>query len=149
MKKANVTRTITTEEINLIINDTAANTSQKIRMMFDEGLEYQEIADGLGIRYNQVYNVLQNYILRNDFVVEKQERSGSVANDQVLSLLREGKPLAEVSRITKMNYNQVWKLAKENGLTKKQNAPVATPVAVVPVIPAAPEVVGVKKAAKK
>ena len=109
--------TIDATTLTSIVSSTASK-SDKIRMLFEEGLEKKSIADALGISYNFVYNVLQNHCIKNGIEMVRKVRSSN--KDAVLELLREGKSLAEVSRLTKMNYNQVWKMAHDNGLTKKQ-----------------------------
>jgi hypothetical protein len=90
----------------------------KIKILFEGGLEVSDIAKLLNIRYNFAYNVLQNHVIRNDIPVEKSARNTYRA--PVLELLKQGTKLVDIARQTKLNYNYIWKIAKEEGFTGKQ-----------------------------
>jgi len=60
-----------------------------------------------------------NYINTNGIEVVKTERQ--TKKDAILKELKEGKSLIEVSRSLRVNYNQVWKIAHDAGLTNKKN----------------------------
>ena len=118
MKATTITNQLTAENIKMIIADEKASKSAKVRMLFDGGLTIKEICTLVGIRYNFAYNVIQNYCIQNGIALEKVARESK--RSEVIELLKSGKTLAEVSREMKMNYNQVWKIAKEEGLGKKK-----------------------------
>jgi len=97
--------------MEVIIKDEKMSKSEKVRQLFNGGLEVKEIATLLNIRYNFAYNVLQNYVIVNDIQVTKVERE--TKRDDIVKLLQEGKSLVEVCKATKSNYNYVWKINKE------------------------------------
>lgn len=96
-----------------------------IREMFAGGMAVKEIATATGIRYNHVYNVVNNEVLVKGLSeeIEKSGRaSGNTRKAQILELLEQGKTITEVSRELRCLYNQVWQVAKLAGYTKKQQA---------------------------
>jgi hypothetical protein len=111
MKVSNVEKRIETAEVDTIVKAQDMSKSAKVRALFDGGLDVGEIAELLQIRYNFAYNVLQNHVIMNDIQVEKVERNSK--RDEIVKLLLEKKTLAEVSRLTKTNYNYIWKISKE------------------------------------
>lgn len=102
---------ITKEDLQAIIADPQMSKSQKVRILFEGGYDVKEIAGFLGIRYNFAYNVLQNYIIMNDVAVNQEERS--TKREEITGLLSQGLTLAEVSKLTKTNYNYIWKINQE------------------------------------
>lgn len=111
MKATNVTKKYTKEQIVAILKNQDLSKSAKIRALFDGGLELKEIATLIDVRYNFVYNVLQNHIIQNDIPVERVERDHK--RDEIIALLQSGKTLVEVCKATKSVYNYVWKISKE------------------------------------
>lgn len=121
MKAQNVKNQMTVEEAQILASLENVSKSEKIRNMFLGGLDVKTISKVLDIRYNFAYNVLSNFININGIAVDKTERDGS-GRAAVVAALATGASLADVSKQTKVNYNQVWKIAKETGMTKKQLA---------------------------
>lgn len=111
MKKLTVEKKLDKKAAEAIVKDDKLSKSAKIRQLFEGGLETKEIADMIGVRYNFVYNVLQNYTIMNDIEVTTTQRDSK--RDDIVKLLNEGKSLADVSRATKTNYNYIWKISKE------------------------------------
>ena len=111
MKATNISTKLTKANLEAIVKNEKMSKSEKIRKLFDGGLEVKEIATLLNIRYNFAYNVLQNYVIVNDIQVTKTERE--TKRDDIVKLLQEGKSLVEVCKATKSNYNYVWKISKE------------------------------------
>jgi hypothetical protein len=111
MKATNISTKLTKANMEAIVKDEKMSKSEKVRRLFDGGLEVKEIATLLNIRYNFAYNVLQNYVIVNDIQVTKVERE--TKRDDIVKLLQEGKSLVEVCKATKSNYNYVWKINKE------------------------------------
>jgi len=111
MKATNISTRLTKKDMEVIIKDEKMSKSEKVRQLFNGGLEVKEIATLLNIRYNFAYNVLQNYVIVNDIQVTKVERE--TKRDDIVKLLQEGKSLVEVCKATKSNYNYVWKINKE------------------------------------
>jgi DNA invertase Pin-like site-specific DNA recombinase len=111
MKATNISTKLTKANLEAIVKDEKMSKSEKVRKLFDGGLEVKEIATLLNIRYNFAYNVLQNYVIVNDIQVTKAERE--TKRDDIVKLLQAGKSLVEVCKATKSNYNYVWKISKE------------------------------------
>lgn len=124
MKIQTVKTQMSMEEVHMLAALENVSKSEKVRQMFIGGIDVKTIAKELNIRYNFAYNVLSNYININGVEVEKSERDGS-GRAAVIEALKTHDSLAEVSKVTKVNYNQVWKIAKEIGMTKKQLAETA------------------------
>lgn len=124
MRKTNVETKMGKKALETLVGDDKVSKSEKIRKLFDGGLEIKEIAAVLDVRYNFVYNVLQNYCVMNDIEVVKVKKDSK--RDEIVQLLGQGLSLADVSRATKTNYNYIWKISKE---LKVEAAKVATPVA--------------------
>lgn len=118
MKATNVGKKITEAEVKALLKDEKVSKSEKVRKLFDGGLEVKDIATILNIRYNFAYNVLQNHVIMHEIAVTKVERE--TKRDDIVKLLKEGKSLVEVCKATKSNYNYVWKISKE---LKTEKAP--------------------------
>jgi DNA invertase Pin-like site-specific DNA recombinase len=111
MKALTVEKKMTKEQVTKLVANAEVSKSQKIRDLFTGGFETKEIAEMVGVRYNFVYNVLQNHVIMNDIQVETVKRDSK--RDDIVKLINEGKSLADVSRATKTNYNYIWKISKE------------------------------------
>lgn len=126
MKAKEIRKMLTEQEIKDLVADTKVSKSEKIRQVFDSGFTINQIKDIVGVRYNFVYNVVQNHVIMNDIEMEKTARHSK--RDDIVELLEQGKTLVEVAREIKANYNYVWKIAKENGFTGKAEEVVVTSV---------------------
>lgn len=104
--------------VETLVGSDKVSKSEKIRQLFASGYTINEIKDLVGVRYNFVYNVVQNYVITQGIEVEKTAKASK--KDDVVKLLQEGKTLIEVATETKSNYNYVWKIAKEEGFTGKK-----------------------------
>lgn len=90
--------------------------SQKMIVLYNEGLEIKEIAAIMGTRYNFVYNVVSNKCRIDGVELRTQKRGdGSSKKDQVIAMLKEGKTCTEISAELKTNVNYVYKVRKEIG----------------------------------
>lgn len=98
------------KQINTILSQEASK-SNKIKQLFDLGLEVKEIANLLEIRYNFAYNVLSNYINLNDIEVTNSKKSNK--KDEIIELFLQQKTNKEIAKITQTNYNYVLKVIKE------------------------------------
>lgn len=97
-----------------------------IRELFAGGLSVKEISEATEIRYNHVYNVCKNEVLKNNLETEvTTAREGGTRRAQIMELLETGKTVTEVSKELGCLYNQVWQVAKAAGFTNKQKAAVA------------------------
>lgn len=125
----NAKEIITQKEIKEILTKLAHEELSKgaaIRALFAGGLSVKEISAITAIRYNHVYNVVNQEVLKNGLESEVvREREGGTKKVQILNLLGEGKSIREVSAELNVLYNQVWQVAKAAGMTPKQRAAMA------------------------
>lgn len=115
--KLTTSKKITKKEVETIVNSESSK-SQKMRDLFELGLDVKEIANHLEVRYNFVYNIISRYILEqriDDSKIEKNSNKGSEFKESVRKLLEENKDIkvSEVSKILSKNYNYCWKIMKE------------------------------------
>jgi len=119
MRIAEIRNKLNKEDVTKIIEDDKLSKSEKIRQLFNAGWDTSQIAKALNISYNFTYNVLMNYIVTNGIEAVKTKRQ--TKKDAILEELKKGKSLIEVSKSLRVNYNQVWKIAHDAGLTNKKN----------------------------
>lgn len=121
---------ITKKDIKAITTQLSKGEISKgaaIRALFAGGLSVKEIAAITTIRYNHVYNVVNQEVMKNGMENDViRAREGGTKKSQILALLGEGKSIKEVSAELGCLYNQVWQVAKAAGLTPKQQAALAT-----------------------
>ena len=111
MKKANVEVKVSESKISKIVGDESKSKSQKMKDLFELGLEIREIATMLNVRYNFVYNVVSNYARINNIKITSVERSSR--KNEILDMFKQGKTNIEISKELKVNYNYVFKVIKE------------------------------------
>ena len=99
------------KKVDAIVSNKALSKSQKMKDLFQLGLEIKDIAEALGVRYNFVYNVISNYIIIESLEVETTKQTSK--KDLVRDLYNQGKTNKEISIELKTNYNYVYKLVKE------------------------------------
>lgn len=96
--------------------------SQKMKALFDMGLDVKEIQQLMGVRYNFVYNVVSNYCNMNGIAVESAEKASK--KDAILDLHKAGKSNKEIAITLKTNYNYVFNTVKQY---KKDHPEISTP----------------------
>lgn len=97
-----------------------------IRELFAGGLSVKEISAITTIRYNHVYNVVNQEVMKNGLEGDViRAREGGTKKSQILALLESGKSIKEASAELGCLYNQVWQVAKAAGFTPKQKAALA------------------------
>lgn len=111
MKKANVEVKVSETKVTKIVNDESKSKSQKMKDLFELGLEIREIATLMNVRYNFVYNVVSNHARINDIETTSVERSSR--KNEILDMFKQGKTNVEISKELKVNYNYVFKVIKE------------------------------------
>lgn len=84
--------------------------SQKMKDLFNMGLEIKEIASELDVRYNFVYNVISNYVNMNGIEVVSTKKAGK--KEAILEMWAAGKSNKEISIELKTNYNYVFNTIK-------------------------------------
>ena len=112
MRIANIVAELNEEQVKGLVASEVSK-SQKIKAMFESGMDVKEISGILGIRYNHAYNVIQNHIIVNEIEVVKQARAAGAKRVEIESLLLEGKSNIEVAKALKTTYNSVWKIKNE------------------------------------
>lgn len=117
---------ITDKDVKATLKQLQAEEISKgacIRALFAGGLSVKEISDVTTIRYNHVYNVCKNEVIKNGLEGDiSTERESGTKKSQILALLEAGKTVTEVSKELGCLYNQVWQVAKAGGFTQKQLA---------------------------
>lgn len=111
MKKLNVIEKSTTTKIEKITKNENISKSQKMKDLFELGLEIKEIATIMNVRYNFVYNVVSNHVRINDIETTSVERNSR--KNEIIELFLSGKTNVEISKELKVNYNYVFKVIKE------------------------------------
>lgn len=121
---------ITKKDIKAITTQLSKGEISKgaaIRALFAGGLSVKEISAITTIRYNHVYNVVNQEVMKNGMENDViRTREGGTKKSQILALLEEGKSIKDISAELGCLYNQVWQVAKAAGMTPKQKAAVAT-----------------------
>lgn len=106
------------KKVEEILSNTNSSKSQKMKDMFDLGLEVKEICKLMNVRYNFVYNVISNYVIINDLKVVTTKVNSK--KDKVVELFNQGKSNKEIAIDLKTNYNYVYKITKELKNSKKE-----------------------------
>jgi hypothetical protein len=104
MKLENVKR-IENEEVEKILKENVSK-SEKMIELFKGGLDSLEISKLMGVRSNFSYNVISNYVRKNDIKVEKKNRG--VIKDEVLKCKKEGLSIVDCCSKLKLDYSRVW-----------------------------------------
>ncbi|MCK9328054.1 MAG: helix-turn-helix domain-containing protein [Bacteroidales bacterium] len=101
------------EERVKVIMETSVSKSQKMKEMFDLGLELKAIASIMGVRYNFVYNVISNYVNINDIPISRSV--GESKKDAIIQLFLQGQSNKEIAKALKLNYNYIYKVIRDFG----------------------------------
>lgn len=99
------------KEVKRILGDEKASKSGKMKELFGLGLDIKEIAVLMNVRYNFVYNVIQNLVIVEGVQIESNKQSSK--KDAVWKMLDEGKTTKEIAVDLRTNYNYIYKLKKE------------------------------------
>lgn len=99
-------------QIEVILNDESLNKSEKMRRLYELGLDLTTIANYMHVRYNFVYNVVTDYlrvrsaqVMTGDYVTKKQ---------QIIGLFEEGESMPHISQKLHTDYNYVRRVVKEH-----------------------------------
>ena len=98
------------KEINKI-KELEVSKSQKMKELFELGLEIKEVASLMGTRYQFAYNVISNWVNMNGIEVMEEERVSK--KGEIIKQYLDGKSNKEISIDQKVNYNYVFKVLKE------------------------------------
>lgn len=100
---------VSQKKLDNVLNSESSK-SQKMKDLFEFGLEIKEISELLSVRYNFVYNVISNYVNMNGIVVESNKKENK--KDKIIELYLAGKSNKEISIDLKTNYNYVFNTIK-------------------------------------
>jgi len=87
--------------------------SQKMKQLFDLGLDIKVIAEVMDVRYNFVYNVISNYVNIHDIPTSKT--TGESKKSAIIEAFLGGKTNKEIAKELKLNYNYIYKVIREFG----------------------------------
>lgn len=120
MKKLNPTKKMNKKQIEELLKDEGVSKSEKMRELFETGLDSVEIAKLLKVRTNFTYNILNQYILQLEVKGEQvdieRKRKDNTVKDRVLELLKENPELTnkELQIKLKILYpNQIYQSRKK------------------------------------
>ncbi len=100
--------------IDEILKDEALNKSEKMRRLFDMGLDITSIANHLCVRYNFVYNVVMDYLRVNSAkAAQDNNESHETKKQSIINLFKQGHSLTQISNILKTDYNYVSRVVKD------------------------------------
>lgn len=102
---------VTTEMKGKIVDNNELSKSQKMKNLFDLGLDIKEISQLMNVRYNFVYNVISNYVNMNGITVIQETKENK--KELILKMFQEGKSNKEISIELKTNYNYVFNTIKQ------------------------------------
>ncbi|MCU7522784.1 MAG: hypothetical protein HF308_19300 [Ignavibacteria bacterium] len=94
-----------------IINNPETSKSNKMKELFQAGMEVKDIAELLNVRYNFVYNVTKNLVITQGLEVEKVQKESK--KDDIIKLHQAGKTNIQIATELKTNYNYIFKVVKE------------------------------------
>lgn len=97
-----------------ILKDEALNKSEKMRRLFDMGLDITSIANYLCVRYNFVYNVVMDYLRVNSAkAAQDNNESHETKKQSIINLFQQGHSLTQISNLLKTDYNYVSRVVKD------------------------------------
>lgn len=108
--KIQVTKPATEAQIKAVVDNEAFSKSQKMKDLFQLGLDVKDIAALMQVRYNFVYNVVSNFCTMNGIQVDKEAKEGK--KDQIIELFLAGKSNKDIAITLKTNYNYVFNVIK-------------------------------------
>jgi len=100
------------KQIETIVNNTTTSKSQKMIDLYNLELQIKDIATMLNVRYNFVYNVIQNYTIKNDLTI-RTKQNGDSKKSKIIELYNTGLSNIEIAKELKCYYNYVYKITKE------------------------------------
>ena len=100
--------------IDEILMDESLNKSEKMRKLFDMGLDITSIANYLCVRYNFVYNVVMDYLRVNSAkAAQNDTESHETKKQSIINLFQQGHSLTQISNLLKTDYNYVSRVVKD------------------------------------
>ena len=105
------------EEIKKIIRSEGTKTSKMLKL-YELGLDIKVISEIMNVRYNFVYNVVSNEMLKNGKRLSVGGGERDNKKKKIIELVNEGKSNVEIACELKCSYNYVFNIVK-NELSKK------------------------------
>lgn len=113
MIRLEVKERITKEGIKRVLQNEDLSKSKKMIELFKGGLDVKEISKLLEVRYNFVYNVVKNFLIKegllDDIVKEKKHSKRS----DIIKYWLDGYSVIDIAKELRTNYNYVWKVCRE------------------------------------
>lgn len=113
MIRMDVEKRIDMKEVERILKNEELSKSKKMIMLFCGGLDVKTISKLMNVRYNFVYNVTSNYLIKEGLLNEVVKEKKKSKKDDVIRLWLEGKSNIEIAKELRVNYNYVWKIVNE------------------------------------
>lgn len=110
---------VTTKMTDTILLNETISKSEKMKNLFDIGLNVKDIAVLMNVRYNFVYNVVSNYVNMNKITLVAEEKN--VKKDLIIAMYLNGKTNKEISIELSTNYNYVHNVLKTYKLKNNSN----------------------------
>lgn len=117
--KLNQTNSYSKEDIEMIVNNESLSKSNRIKELFQFGIDIKQISILMNVRYQFVYNVCSNFVNINDLEVVQDKKESK--KEKVIELFLNNHSNIEISKILKTNYNYVYKIIKEYKLLNENN----------------------------
>ena len=109
MKTKNTSKPTKTA-INKVASNQDLTKSDKMRQLYDLGLDLAEIAEIVQVRYQFVWNVIDDHTDGNI----RESKPKKTKSDEFRKLFDEGKTCAEIAKITNSNNNFVNSVIKKH-----------------------------------
>ena len=108
-----VEKIIEVEEIEKIVNS-GESKSKRMYKLFIGGIDIKSISELMGVRYNFVYNVCSNELLKGNLDKELWLSDKKIScKSEIIRLNEEGKNKKEICEILKLSYNNVWRILSD------------------------------------
>lgn len=114
MIRLNVEKRIDAKEVERILRDENLSKSRRMIELFKGGLEVKEISKMLEVRYNFVYNVINNYLIKEGLIDSVIKEKKSSKKDEIIKYWLEGYSVISIAKELRLNYNYVWKICRES-----------------------------------
>lgn len=109
-----VENVISKEEVMVIIGN-GESKSKRMYKLFVGGIDIKSISELMGVRYNFVYNVCSNELLKGNLDKELWCSDKKVSNkSEIIRLNKEGKNKKEICEELKIGYNNVWRILSDD-----------------------------------
>lgn len=96
------------------------NKSQKMREMYDSGLNVSEISKKLGCHYSYVYGVIQRHCKKSNIEMRKDKKE--TKSDTIRRMYDEGMTVGQIAKQLNSNYSFVHSVVKRYRESKESSS---------------------------